>query len=163
MRCPSADPFPQRATRVVPTPTIYTRREITPARAGGLFSNENTGANGWANGLWKGPFTYRPVESTKMAEIRDGTSNTIFFSEILGQSSGGDCRAWGRVACNTFSPHTNSASDQWIVGPNADTSASTNLYDAHPIAAAALRTPIVTTMTPMATAAPAIGAIIPGV
>ncbi|NLS91984.1 MAG: DUF1559 domain-containing protein [Planctomycetaceae bacterium] len=133
LRCPSDDELTPTSNSGDTNPNNRYAKGNYAARAGGLYSNENGAPNGWENAQWKGPFTYRPVRSTKMADIRDGTSNTVFFSEILGQPSGGDCRgAWGRVACNTFSPHTRSTADEWILGPNANTKASTNLYDAPP-------------------------------
>lgn len=144
LRCPSTDPLPATDgnTGDTTSPNSTYAKGNYAARAGGLFSNENNVPNGWDNKQWQGPFTYRPCRSTRMASILDGTSNTIFFSEILGQRSNGDCRgAWGRVACNTFSPHTRSSSDTWIAGPNADTSASTNLYDCPPYCASSSEDP----------------------
>lgn len=133
LRCPSADELNPTANTGGSSPNNRYAKGNYAARAGGRFSNENNAPNGWDNPQFKGPFTYRPDTSTKMADCRDGLSNTIYFSEILGQESGGDCRgAWGRVACNTFSPHTRSDLDEWIVVPNADGSLSQNLSDQPP-------------------------------
>ncbi len=101
------------------------------ARTGGLYTNENNAPNGWDNREWKGMFTFRPCVSTEMSDIKDGTSNTIALSEILSQDSAGDCRgAWGRIGCNTFSPHTRSAS--LIVPPNFYVEGQTDYYDCPP-------------------------------
>ena len=109
------------------------QREITPLVLVACFLTKTTGQPDGRMGNGKGRSPIDPANPLKWLPFATGTSNTIFFSEILGQPSNGDCRgAWGRVACNTFSPHTKSSSDQWIVGPNADTSASTFLYDAPP-------------------------------
>ena len=68
-----------------------------------------------------------------MRDITDGTSNTVFLSEIIGQEGNGDCRgAWGRVGCNTFSPHTRNPNDAFIVTPNRWINGQKEIYDCPP-------------------------------
>ncbi|NLY00338.1 MAG: DUF1559 domain-containing protein [Rhodopirellula sp.] len=113
------------------------------ARAGGLYTNENTSTTneaGFDSRRTRGLFTFRPWVSQGLNDIKDGTANTVMLSEILGQEGAADCRgAWGRVACNTFSPHTrtvlatyNPADPYGIVTPNLYTNGQTNYYDCPP-------------------------------
>ena len=132
IKCPTDEPLAPTGNTGGSNPNNRYAKGNYAARAGGLYSNENTGANGWANGLWKGPFTLSsPVESTEIGcrfatapPIRSSSAKSL-ASRLAAIAVG----AGGRVACNTFSPHTRSTSDQWILGPNADTKASTNLFD----------------------------------
>ncbi|MCI0360648.1 MAG: DUF1559 domain-containing protein [Planctomycetaceae bacterium] len=97
--------------------------------AGGKVANQNGTPNGWL-GVWRTAFTWRPQAAVGLAEVTDGTSNTIFLSEILGFRADDDCRGcWGRVAGCILSAHTRSVSDQWITTPNSDTRISANLFD----------------------------------
>lgn len=97
--------------------------------AGGKVANQNDDPNGW-RGRFRASFSFRPQETNKLSDFRDGTSNTIMISEILGFDHDNDCRGcWGRVAGCVFSAHTLSVSDQWIATPNADSRISLNLRD----------------------------------
>jgi hypothetical protein len=102
-------------------------------RAGGKYTNDNGSTNGWGNTLYRGAFSFYPSQPTRMRDITDGTSNTVFLSEIIGQEGSGDCRgAWGRVGCNTFSPHTRNPNDAFIVTPNRWVNGQKEIYDCPP-------------------------------
>ncbi|MBW3599925.1 MAG: DUF1559 domain-containing protein, partial [Planctomycetes bacterium] len=76
---------------------------------GGAWANENGGPNGngasssvrWAQGLNRGLFSSRVDPgftrlSSQMADVIDGTANSLFAAEIITENSPGDCRGcWG--------------------------------------------------------------------
>jgi prepilin-type N-terminal cleavage/methylation domain-containing protein len=85
---------------------VYAKGNIA-INCGGRYANENGVNNGWDNARVRAPFTFRPAAVTNAADCRDGLSNTIYLSEILGQDSNDDCRGcWGRVQGAVFSKHT---------------------------------------------------------
>jgi len=107
---------------------IYAKGSYAVA-AGGKVANQNDDPNGF-RGKFKAAFSIRPMSTNKLADFRDGASNTIFISEIIGIDTDDDCRGcWGRVGGSVFSQHTLSVSDQWIVTPNANQKLSINLFD----------------------------------
>ena len=131
-RCPSAEVLatvgPTTATDQVQG--RYAKGNYA-VRAGGRYTNENDGANGFDNREVRGLFTFRPCVSQNMSDIKDGTASTLMLSEILGQPGAADCRgAWGRVGCNTFSPHTRSAT--LVATPNVYAPGQTAYFDCPP-------------------------------
>ena len=127
MKCPSAG-YMKPSNSPNGIGGIYDKGNYAVA-AGGKVANQNDDPNGW-RGPNKAAFSIRPMEAITLADIRDGASNTIFMSEIIGHDTDDDCRGcWGRVGGSVFSQHTLSTSDQWIATPNAPTKLSINLYD----------------------------------
>jgi len=127
MQCPSAGTM-KPATSPNGIGGVYSKGNYAVA-AGGKVANQNDDPNGW-RGKFTASFSIRPMETKKLADIRDGASNTVFMSEIIGIDTDDDCRGcWGRNGGSVFSEHTLSVSDQWIVTPNANQKISVNLYD----------------------------------
>ena len=127
MKCPSSDTLTP-ANNPDGIGGIYAKGNYAVA-TGGKVANQNDDPNGW-RGPFKAAFTFRPQLSTTMTDIKDGLSNTIILSEILGFLHDNDCRGcWGRVGGCIFSAHTLDLSDQWIATPNASAKISLNLRD----------------------------------
>src|SRR5262245_20273215 len=127
MECPSAGTL-KEATDPNGSGGVWAKGNYAVA-AGGKVANQYDDPNGW-RGKFKASFSIRPMETIKLADIRDGGSNTIFMSEIIGYGSDDDCRGcWAKMGGSVFSQHTLSVSDQWIVTPNANTKLSINLFD----------------------------------
>lgn len=136
--CPSTDPLPNvnGDTGNSTTPNNPYAKGNYAVNTGGRYAHENQSPVGWMDRTVRAPFTFRPAGVTSIRDCLDGTSNTIYLGEIMGQPSNGDCRgAWGRIGCTVFSKNTRNASDQWIATPNADVSISSNLYDCPPYCA----------------------------
>lgn len=134
LRCPSDDELPVTAVGTA-TDVVHARlaKGNYAIRTGGKYTNENGTPGGWDEQAFRGLTSFRPPATTNIAEIRDGTSNTIVLGEILGQGSNGDCRgAWGWVGCANFSPHTRNLADQYIVTPNYFVDGQTLFYDCPP-------------------------------
>ena len=137
LNCPSSDPLPVIAGDNDPASwnvsSNYAKGNYA-INCGGRYAQENGAPNGWDNRAVRAPFTFRPTNVTAIRDCLDGTSNSIYLSEILGQASNGDCRgAWGRVACAVFSKNTRNALDDWIATPNAESPPGTdNLHDCPP-------------------------------
>jgi prepilin-type N-terminal cleavage/methylation domain-containing protein len=127
MECPSAGTL-KEANDPNGSGGVWAKGNYAVA-AGGKVANQNDDPNGW-RGKYKASFSIRPMETNKLADIRDGASNTIFMSEIIGYGSDDDCRGcWAKMGGSIFSQHTLSVSDQWIVTPNANPKISINLAD----------------------------------
>ncbi len=130
LKCPSDE---DRSPAEGPNDLLGTYAKGNVAiNVGGRYANENGAPNGWDNGRVKAPFTWRPQGVSLFATCKDGTSNTIFLSEILGQYSNDDCRGcWGRIGGAIFSKHTDCVDqsqdvpdptqpERWIATPNCD-------------------------------------------
>lgn len=102
------------------------------ANYGGGWANEDVGVNGfsgsvsWTNSPNRGVFSSRQSGDrpygAAIADIQDGTSNTLMLAEILTRVSNWDCRGcWGRNMGAIFSAYTGHVPDdgpEGIAGPN---------------------------------------------
>jgi hypothetical protein len=102
------------------------------ANYGGGWANENTGSNGfagqpgWAAGGNRGVFSSREAGNRRygapLADMIDGTSQSVAVAEIITWRSNGDCRGcWGRNLGSVFSAytgHTPNSGPQGIATPN---------------------------------------------
>jgi prepilin-type N-terminal cleavage/methylation domain-containing protein/prepilin-type processing-associated H-X9-DG protein len=117
LKCPSAQPLPP-ANGPNDLDGVYAKGNVA-VHCGGRYSHENDSTDGWDNPVIRGPFTWRPQGVTTFAECKDGLSNTIYISEILGQRRDDDCRGcWGRVTGLTFSKHAQSADQDGMTTPD---------------------------------------------
>jgi len=134
MKCPSdvgqAVTFGSSNPGTPFVPALYDKGNYA-ANYGGGWANEASGANGFSGAVaWSGSnggvFSSRAADDmpygARMAEITDGTSNTLLLAEILIRVSNWDCRGcWGRNMGAIFSAYTGAVPNdgpQGIATPN---------------------------------------------
>lgn len=103
---------------------------------GATSANQNdNNAWGWRNTQVRGIFCIRPNWGAPLSNLKDGTTNTLLVSEILGVESDGDGRGcWGLPHGPIVSGTSTSASGgpingKWVLTPNANWKANSNFGD----------------------------------